>query len=593
MLADRSHKHHDSRDKVSLSVSLKKPENSLSINGKVQLPKYMRMTNTRGSFGRYLAVVQIDDSIECTYSPKRFRVGQYLRGDYKLYFKSCSDREGSSVIREVEDSISLELRGKTYFGRSNPVLQANFMVENAVSEVEGIELEGVNATEGQILKFNGDLWVAADMPEGSIGEKGKKGDAGLQGEQGEIGATGVQGVAGAQGIKGDKGDSGVAGAIGPQGLQGENGNDGVAGTAGAQGLPGIAGVAGEKGDTGAIGPQGLPGVVGAVGAVGAQGLPGTAGQAGDKGEKGDIGPQGLPGISGAVGAQGLPGVAGVAGIAGIKGDTGSQGLQGIQGLPGVAGTAGLIGATGAQGSQGIQGIQGATGETGAVGSQGLPGITGVAGKDGIDGKDGADASVDLSAGVGITGSIVNGVGTIAVDVGVEPGQIVQVGVDGRIPASLLPESEVSSSAQVAYIKDVKASGTHGGDCTSGTYVKRDLNTVSGESSFVSLANNQFSLAPGTYRIDANAPGYLENLHKAKLVNATIGQDVLLGSTQRSHTSYGGVTNSKIMGEFTITEASLFEIQHRCTTSRTIVGFGVAASFGDSEIYTQVKIVKVK
>ena len=89
-----------------------------------------------------------------------------------------------------------------------------------------------------------------------------------------------------------------------------------------------------------------------------------------------------------------------------------------------------------------------------------------------------------------------------------------------------------------------------------------------------------------------APGYFDNVHKAKLRNMTTGEDVLIGSTQRSHTTYGGVSNSDFMGVVTITEASAFEVQHRCTTTRTIIGFGVAASFGDDEVYTQIKIEKI-
>ena len=48
-----------------------------------------------------------------------------------------------------------------------------------------------------------------------------------------------------------------------------------------------------------------------------------------------------------------------------------------------------------------------------------------------------------------------------------------------------------------------------------------------------------------------------------------------------------------MGVVTIEQATTFEVQHRCSVDRTIIGFGVAASFGDSEVYTQVKIEKVQ
>lgn len=555
--ADRSVKEHVGKDKVSLSVSLKSPDKNLSIEGQVQIPRYLRLTHSKMVFGKYYAIVTFDNSIECHYAAKRQSLSKYLAHNHKLYFQSCSDGDGQRKVRSVEESISLSLSGKTYFGRSNVVVQANFLVEDAVSEKEGITLEGVSAVEGQVLQFDGDLWVAADID--SV--QGEKGDTGIQGIAGENGLNGVDGEQGAQGEVGPQGIAGINGTSGSQGLKGEKGNNGESGTQGIQGLQGVAGIdgaAGVQGSKGNAGPQGIQGIAGINGVAGSQGL------------KGDIGLQGIAGTNGVAGAQGLKGDIGPQGVAGLSGASGSQGIQGAKGD------------AGSQGAQGVAGLNGSNGTNGADGVQGLQGEKGDNGK---------DANVNLSAGIGIKGSIVNGEGEISVDVGTEPGQLAQVGVDGRLPASLMPEGVGSS--KVAFAKDLKPSGTHGGDCTAGTYVKRDLNSLSGDSSFISINNNQIFLSPGTYRVDASAPGFLENVHKAKFVNITSGQTLLVGTTERSHTQYGNVSYSKIMGEFTISEASSFEVQHRCTTSRTTVGFGMAAAFGEDEVYTQVKIEKVK
>lgn len=69
---------------------------------------------------------------------------------------------------------------------------------------------------------------------------------------------------------------------------------------------------------------------------------------------------------------------------GPKGDTGATGAQGLQG------------ATGAQGPQGAKGAQGPQGATGAQGPQGATGPQGPAG------ADGNDATVNLTAGSGIS-----------------------------------------------------------------------------------------------------------------------------------------------------------------------------------------------
>ncbi len=529
--AKSSKKRHDSTEKISLSVSYKNPTNELSLHGQVQLPRYVRMKNSKGSLGKYEVYVDIDNSISCLYSPKKKPLGQLLTGDYKFYFDHCDDGQKNSSVRSVDNLLGLRIEGKTLFGSRNFVVTANFLVKEAVSEVQGIEFEGINPVLGQVLQFDGDLWVPTDIPEGIDGEKGDTGPQGPQGIAGEKGETGEQGPQGEKGDIGPQGPQGVAGVKGDTGAQGPQGEKGDTGPQGPQG------VAGEKGDTGPQGPQGIAGV------NGAQGEKGDTGEQGPQGEKGDIGPQGPQGV------------------AGVKGDTGAQGPQGEKGDTGL---------------QGPQGIAGAKGETGPQGPQG---------------EKGEDANVDLSAGVGILGSIDNGVGEISVDVGTTAGKIVQVGIDGKIATSLIPETGVER--KIAYIKDIKASGTHGGDCIAGSYLTRDLNTIEGDSSFASLSGNQLFLSPGTYHIEGVAPGYFDNIHKAKFKNMTTGIDALIGSTQRSHTSYGGVSNSDFMGVITITEASTFEVQHRCTTTRTILGFGVAASFGDNEVYTQIKIEKVQ
>jgi hypothetical protein len=51
--------------------------------------------------------------------------------------------------------------------------------------------------------------------------------------------------------------------------------------------------------------------------------------------------------------------------------------------------------------------------------------------------------------------------------------------------------------------------------------------------------------------------------------------------------------SVIMGQITLTSATNFVIKHRCGSTLTNIGFGTAVSFGVDEIYTQVKITKLK
>jgi hypothetical protein len=150
--------------------------------------------------------------------------------------------------------------------------------------------------------------------------------------------------------------------------------------------------------------------------------------------------------------------------------------------------------------------------------------------------------------------------------------------------------------RIAYIKDVKTSGTAGGTATSGSYQTRTLNNLTGDTSFISLASNQMTLQPGTYHIEANAPAHFVDEHKIKLRNVTNSSDTLIGSVEYSSNNFtelvGVVSRSILFGTVTISAATVFEIQHRVTSTSATSGFGIAASFGDSEVYTQVKITKV-
>lgn len=153
-----------------------------------------------------------------------------------------------------------------------------------------------------------------------------------------------------------------------------------------------------------------------------------------------------------------------------------------------------------------------------------------------------------------------------------------------------PQTVAFDGNKVAYIKDVKASGTAGGTITSGSYVTRVLNTVEDPYNIISLSSNQFTLQPGQYEIEADCGAYEVDETKAKLRNITDSLDVSLGTvvTSPAGAAIGSSVVSKISTIFSISSAKTFAIQQRVTTSGV---FGNAASYGDSEVYLIVKVVK--
>lgn len=143
------------------------------------------------------------------------------------------------------------------------------------------------------------------------------------------------------------------------------------------------------------------------------------------------------------------------------------------------------------------------------------------------------------------------------------------------------------------VAEIQSSGTSGGTFTSGSYVTRTLNTARTNNIVgASLASNQITLPAGTYEIFAKAPGYRCGVHKAKLYNVTDAADQIIGLATSSDAGGFSVTHAELCGRFTITGTKAFEIRHRCGTTRSTDGLGLACSFGDAEHYTTAVIYKV-
>lgn len=152
----------------------------------------------------------------------------------------------------------------------------------------------------------------------------------------------------------------------------------------------------------------------------------------------------------------------------------------------------------------------------------------------------------------------------------------------------------SGASSYARIIESQTSGTDGGTFTLGAYRTRVLNTVAedDDSIVTSLSSNQFTLAAGTYRIRAMAPGAFVDHHKARLQNITDGTTEILGTSADSTSTSSRHTNhSYVLGRFTIASSKTFELQHRCSVTGSTVGFGESCGFGDDEIYTVVELWK--
>ena len=158
---------------------------------------------------------------------------------------------------------------------------------------------------------------------------------------------------------------------------------------------------------------------------------------------------------------------------------------------------------------------------------------------------------------------------------------------------------------VAVLTDEKGGTVNGGDTVSTGWTARELNTIRGESWFVTLTgtgttgiggtNKDFTLEPGTYEIEAFAPFYSTHYSQHRLYDKTNSEIVIVGTNNQGSTSTGFV-NGPVSGVFTITSSTEYNLQYRVSTAVSNYGLGEDSTFsatGDKSVYANVKIRKLK
>ncbi len=152
--------------------------------------------------------------------------------------------------------------------------------------------------------------------------------------------------------------------------------------------------------------------------------------------------------------------------------------------------------------------------------------------------------------------------------------------------------------QTAYIKDLKTSATGGGSASANTLVTRTLNTLSGDTSFVSLSSNQFTLQPGEYIVHAAVPAYRTSQTQAFLYNVTDAVYVIDGQSGASGATASTGVLFMVDGYLSIGSAKTYEIRMFTTAAFATNGLGApsdshANNPQATEVYTTVKLIKVR
>jgi hypothetical protein len=103
-------------------------------------------------------------------------------------------------------------------------------------------------------------------------------------------------------------------------------------------------------------------------------------------------------------------------------------------------------------------------------------------------------------------------------------------VSGAVLTASQLNGVVDNFADMAIFNETQASGTNGGTFTSGSYIKRTLNTtVVNNIAGCSLSSSVITLPAGTFYVNAISPRNNVNKQKTKLRNTTDSTDELIGN----------------------------------------------------------------
>jgi len=141
-------------------------------------------------------------------------------------------------------------------------------------------------------------------------------------------------------------------------------------------------------------------------------------------------------------------------------------------------------------------------------------------------------------------------------------------------------------------EDQKAAGTHGGGFVKDIWQKRTLAEQSDENSYGTVSSSVITLEAGTYIVSGSAPALQVSRHQTRLRNTTSNTTLLVGSSEDAPAAVGSTSRSTIAGLITVAASQNLELQHHCNSTHANDGFGIAADFGEVEVYARVEFWRV-
>lgn len=135
-----------------------------------------------------------------------------------------------------------------------------------------------------------------------------------------------------------------------------------------------------------------------------------------------------------------------------------------------------------------------------------------------------------------------------------------------------------------------ATTVNGGDFTSGAWQTVPLSTeVYDTGAHGAIAASVITLAAGTYRFRGRVCGYDVDTFQSRLWNVDTGAVIAMGQVARCASAADDQQYSEVKGRFTIGVATQVRLEARCQTTNAGDGFGLASSFGLTEVYSSLEL----
>ncbi len=117
-----------------------------------------------------------------------------------------------------------------------------------------------------------------------------------------------------------------------------------------------------------------------------------------------------------------------------------------------------------------------------------------------------------------------------------------------------------------------------GSFTSGAWRTRPLNTLIADEVGITLSSNQITLPAGTYTLFGSAVCFAVNGSILRFQNITDGVTISTGLNTFEANSFGHTLSiAFVVGNFTIDDSKIFELQNICATTQVNNGMGTSAS----------------